>query len=145
MWQHLESIIVFMTMAIKDGERELLQIRKMQRPLAACGVHKKMLRARRCASLLALKRMLFGGTNDFKRLQTRSPTISFPSTENQYLEGLNMTAVRKWGPEISLKSVDTLLQAFKQSVSRWIMILSRSLLGSISIDVQTCFWGEWKD
>ena len=145
MWQHLESIIVFMTMAIKDGERELLQIRKTQRPLVAHGVRKKMLRAHKCASLLALKRMLFGGTNDFKHLQTRSPAISFPSTENQYLEGLNMTAVRKRGPEISLKSMDTLLQAFKQSVSRWVMILSRSSLGSISIDVRTCFQGEQKD
>ena len=139
MWQHLESIIVFMTMVIKDGERELLQIRKTQRPLAAHGVHKEMLRAHRCTSLLALKRMLFGGTNDFKCLQTRSPAISFPLTENQYLEGFNTTAVRKRGPEISLKSMDTLLQAFKQSVSRWVMISSRSLLGSISIDVRTCF------
>jgi len=142
MWQHLESIIVFMTIAIKGGETELLQMRKTQRSLAAHGVRKKMSRARRCTSLLALKRIFFGGTSDFKHLQIRSPSMSFPSTENQYLEGLNTTAVRKWGPEISLKSMDTLLQAFKQSISKWVTISLRSSFGSINIDVRTCFRDE---
>ena len=134
-WQHLESIMVSMTIMIKGGETESLQMRKIQRFLAACRVLKIISRAQRWTLFLALGRMFLGGTNDFKCLQTRRPAMSFPSTENQYLKGLNVTIVWKWEPKISLKSTDTLLQDFKQSVSRCATILSRSSFGSISIDV----------
>ena len=72
MWQHLDIAILFI-MVIRDDEIMFpVQDRKKQSPSVVCRVCRKISRARRWASLLALKKKFSGGMNEFKPLQTRS-------------------------------------------------------------------------
>ena len=137
MWRHPAATILFRTILTNDDEMvSARQVRKRQRRLTTRGVRKKMSSARRWESLLAWKNMFCGATYDCNRLHTRSPSRCVLSTVSQNGKSLNPTASRKSGPESSLKSTDTLLQALAASASRHVKMIRRSSFGRTRIDAR---------